>query len=157
SNLNVNGSIRVAADPIVLTCSSNINTTATSSSGAVVTFASSAIGGCSSPSVICNPPSGSTFPIGTNTVTCTASDACGGSTNCSFTIPVLPLPPPEFFSLQNLPPPPSSVYISPALWHVLFNNGIVIRDIAHRKFTQALPPPPLGGSQIHTFSSELDF
>jgi hypothetical protein len=32
--------------------------------------------------------SGSTFSLGTNTVTCTATDACGNSTNASFTVVV---------------------------------------------------------------------
>ena len=36
--------------------------------------------------VVCVPPSGSAFPAGTNTVVCTATDACGNSTNCTFTV-----------------------------------------------------------------------
>jgi HYR domain/Subtilase family len=36
--------------------------------------------------VVCNPPSGSCFPIGTTTVTCTATDASGNTSNCSFTV-----------------------------------------------------------------------
>src|ERR1019366_6493291 len=35
-----------------------------------------------------SPRSGSTFPIGQTIVTTTASDNCGGSTNCTFTITV---------------------------------------------------------------------
>ena len=38
--------------------------------------------------VVCIPPSGSAFPVGTNTVTCSATDACGNSTNCTFTVTV---------------------------------------------------------------------
>ena len=38
--------------------------------------------------VVCSIPSGSTFPVGINTVTCTATDACGNSTNASFTVVV---------------------------------------------------------------------
>src|SRR5262249_10295571 len=72
-------------------------------------------------------------------------------------ITVLPQTAPEYFSSANVLPPPSSMYISPALWHILFNNGIVIRDVAHRKFTVSLPPPPLGTDQTHNFGSELDF
>src|SRR5262249_29560737 len=40
---------------------------------------------------VCNPPSGSTFPIGTTTVTCTVSDACGNTASCSFTVKVVRL------------------------------------------------------------------
>jgi hypothetical protein len=145
---------------IVLTCSSNITVAATGPSGAAVFYTSSATGTCPPVNVNCNPPSGSTFPIGTNTVTCLGSDACGGTTNCSFTVTVTPLPgpqPPDFFFAQPLLPPVGSVYISPAQWHVLFNNGIAIRDVRHRFFTQNYPLPPLGVSQTETFSSELDF
>ena len=74
--------------PIVLTCSSNITTTATSSNGAVVYFTATASGGCSQPSVYSYPASGSTFAVGMTTVTTTASDSCGNSTNCSFTVTV---------------------------------------------------------------------
>jgi uncharacterized repeat protein (TIGR01451 family) len=75
--------------PIVLTCSSNLTITASTPNGTNVYFTTSAYGGCSSPlNLSSSPPSGSTFPIGTTTVTTTASDSCGDSTNCSFTITV---------------------------------------------------------------------
>src|SRR5262249_38763837 len=35
---------------------------------------------------VCSPPSGSSFPVGATTVTCTATDAAGNSASCSFTI-----------------------------------------------------------------------
>jgi hypothetical protein len=37
---------------------------------------------------VCTPPSGSVFPIGITTVTCVASDACGNSSQCTFTVTV---------------------------------------------------------------------
>src|SRR5205807_2248782 len=92
---NCTFTVTVTLPPIVVSCSSNITVAATSSNGAVVTYISSATGGCSSPSVACNPPSGSTFPVGTSTVTCTACDTCGTCTNCTFTITVLPPPAPQ--------------------------------------------------------------
>src|SRR5208337_5307349 len=77
--------------PIVLTCSSNLTATATSSNGAVVYFSVTAGGGCSPPpSVTAYPPSGSVFPVGTNMVMVIASDTCGHSTNCSFSVTVNP-------------------------------------------------------------------
>ena len=78
--------------PIVLTCSQNVTVTATgTNNGAAVFFTSSAYGGCSSPLTLSSvPPSGSFFPIGTNLVTTIASDSCGNSTNCSFTVTVNP-------------------------------------------------------------------
>ena len=44
---------------------------------------------CSPVTTSCTPPSGSTFPTGTTTVTCTATDASNNSANCSFTITVV--------------------------------------------------------------------
>lgn len=35
---------------------------------------------------MCNPPSGSTFPMGFTTVTCTATDASGNTASCSFVV-----------------------------------------------------------------------
>ncbi len=60
-----------------------ITVDATSPSGAVVTYDVSATdsqGGSGVASAICNPPSGSTFPVGTTTVTCTATDNAGNQT-----------------------------------------------------------------------------
>jgi hypothetical protein len=145
--------------PITINCSSNITVTATSGSGAIVFYTTTGTGGCSPPpTVVCNPPSGSTFPIGTTTVTCTASDSCGGSANCSFTVKVNPpsAPPTEVFFQTNTLPPTNGVYISPAQFHQFYANGIVIRNARHRFFTQSLPPPPIGGSQQHTFGSQVD-
>jgi hypothetical protein len=41
------------------------------------------------PRLVCDPPSGSLFPLGTTTVTCTATDRCGNTASCSFTVTVL--------------------------------------------------------------------
>jgi hypothetical protein len=147
--------------PIVLNCSSNLTVTANNSNGMAVFFTVSASGGCSPPpSVVANPPSGSTFPIGTTTVYTTASDSCGDSTNCSFTVTVLPPPmpqAPEYFFSQSVLPPIGSVYLSPGQWWVLFDQGIVIRNVRHRFYTQNYPLPALGNSQSETYSEETDF
>src|SRR6185295_11782231 len=57
---------------------------------------------------------------------------------------------------SNLLPPPTDAYISPAKWHALYAQGIVITNVRHKLFTQSLPPPPAGGSNVHTFDSTLD-
>ncbi len=44
------------------------------------------IDNCPSPSVVCSPPSGSAFPLGSTTVTCTARDASGNTASCSFNV-----------------------------------------------------------------------
>ena len=41
---------------------------------------------CPGVTVVCTPPSGSCFPTGTTTVTCTATDASGNTATCSFTL-----------------------------------------------------------------------
>ena len=41
---------------------------------------------CPGVTVVCVPPSGSIFPVGTTTVTCTATDASGNTATCSFTV-----------------------------------------------------------------------
>ncbi|MCI0489867.1 MAG: HYR domain-containing protein [Blastocatellia bacterium] len=43
---------------------------------------------CAVASVVCNPPSGSAFPLGTTTVTCTAADTSGNTAQCSFRVSV---------------------------------------------------------------------
>lgn len=55
---------------------------------AVVNFTVTANDDSGNVSVVCNPPSGSTFPKGTTSVNCTATDAAGNTTNCNFNVTV---------------------------------------------------------------------
>ena len=58
--------------------------------GVVVTYVATADDGVDPvTAVACNPASGSTFPIGTTTVSCTATDAAGNSATASFDVHVL--------------------------------------------------------------------
>jgi hypothetical protein len=43
---------------------------------------------CPNVSTTCVPPSGSLFPLGTTTVTCTATDTSNNTRNCTFTVTV---------------------------------------------------------------------
>ena len=61
---------------------------ATDLSGAVVAFTTVASDASGSVSVICIPPSGSVFPVGTTTVTCTATDSSGNDSSATFTLTV---------------------------------------------------------------------
>jgi len=75
--------------PPVVTVPSNISVSTPSSSGITSTFTASASDNVSgSLSTSCNPLSGSLFPIGTTTVTCTAIDNSGNLGNASFTVTV---------------------------------------------------------------------
>jgi hypothetical protein len=51
-----------------------------------VSFSAPAADNCPGVSVVCVPASGSQFPRGTTTVTCTATDSSNNSTSCSFTV-----------------------------------------------------------------------
>ncbi len=77
-------------DAPTITCPTNISVGATSASGAVVNFATPTGGGTGT-TASCDRVSGSTFPIGTTTVTCTATNTCG-TVSCSFTITVVDPP-----------------------------------------------------------------
>jgi hypothetical protein len=102
--------------------------------------------------VVCNPLSGSTFPIGVTVVNCTAFDSCGNHTNCSFRVHVVKK---RFFPGPNLPPTDGQ-YVSPAQWHAAYANGIYITNVVHRRFTTGYPPPPTGTTTNHTFDSVVD-
>jgi T5SS/PEP-CTERM-associated repeat protein len=70
--------------PCSITCPANmVVSTSPNQCGAVVTFLPATTGNCGA--VNSSPPSGSFFPKGTNTVSCTSASG----TNCTFTITVL--------------------------------------------------------------------
>jgi hypothetical protein len=56
--------------------------------GAIVTFTAPATDNCPGVTVVCSPPSGTFFPVGTTTVNCTATDAAGNTSTCMFTVTV---------------------------------------------------------------------
>lgn len=61
--------------------------------GVTVSFASpEAEGGAAPVTVTCSPPSGSHFPIGATTVSCTAIDALNRTASCSFQVTVMRIP-----------------------------------------------------------------
>jgi hypothetical protein len=86
-------------DP-VLTVPGSMTVEAADASGAVVSYSASANDLVDpAPIVVCDPPSGETFPLGTTTVDCTATDASGNQASGSFDVlvsdttgPVLALP-----------------------------------------------------------------
>jgi hypothetical protein len=73
----------------VITCPANIAVGNDSGAcGAVVFFAATATDNCDTASVSYSQAPGSFFPVGTTTVTATASDGCGNTSSCSFTVTV---------------------------------------------------------------------
>jgi hypothetical protein len=81
--------------PPEITCPDDIVAECTGPDGAVVTFEATASDACGDVTVECVPPSGSTFPIGTTTVTCTATDESGNTAECSLDVTVEDTTPPE--------------------------------------------------------------
>lgn len=77
--------------PPAITTPGAITQTASTTSGAVVTFAVTAndlVSGAVTPA--CAPASGTLFPVGTTTVTCSAQDAAGNGATAAFAVTVLP-------------------------------------------------------------------
>ncbi|MBK9641385.1 MAG: HYR domain-containing protein [Saprospiraceae bacterium] len=72
------------------TCPANITqSNATGVCGAIVTFSGSATDNCSGmPVITYSKNSGTFFNVGTTTVTMTATDGCGNSATCTFTVTV---------------------------------------------------------------------
>ncbi len=82
--------VLVDTTPPVVTVPANITVNSTSASGVAVTFTASAtdnLDGSLTPT--CSPTSGSTFPVGTTTVTCHATDSHGNTGTASFTVTVV--------------------------------------------------------------------
>jgi uncharacterized repeat protein (TIGR01451 family) len=79
---------RPPVDPTI-TCPSNVTVDEefAGAGSATVNYASpTTTGNCVT--FVCSPPSGSSFPAGTTTVSCTATDSANNSVSCSFTVTV---------------------------------------------------------------------
>lgn len=77
--------------PPVITCPATVTAVAAltcpATTSAVVTFPPpTAADNCPGVTAACVPPSGQPLPVGTTTVTCTATDASGNTATCSFTV-----------------------------------------------------------------------
>jgi hypothetical protein len=135
---------------VSISCSTNISVQ-TCTNGAVVTYpAPTAMSLCGTAitNVVCVPPSGSFFPLGTTPVICTATDAQGNSASCSFQVTVfgdttVPNCPPLFMSVTGCPPRMPNFQ----------TNGLVTDNCtpsALISVTQSIPPgtPLTPGSPI---------
>ena len=73
----------------IITCPENITQgNDPGQCGALVTYPPPTVTDDSPVTVTCSPASGSFFPIGTSTVTCTATDAASNTSECTFTVTV---------------------------------------------------------------------
>ena len=77
------------AEPPTIQCPANITQcNDPGQCGAVVNFSPQAADNCAVATTACSPASGSSFPAGTTTVTCRATDSFGNHGQCSFTVTV---------------------------------------------------------------------
>ena len=72
--------------PPTVNCPTDMTVLAVENCLAVVDFSVSGSDNCTLQSVVATPPSGTVFPLGTNTVDVTATDAAGNTNTCSFKI-----------------------------------------------------------------------
>jgi hypothetical protein len=114
---SVNRAVKLDDLVLTVTCPTNYtvvygNATATDNCGGT-------------PTIVYSHPTGSTFPCGITPVTVTATDACGNSSTCTFTVTVNCLPPPDCNCSLNYPDnsnlPRSAV---------IFNESEILRKFA---------------------------
>jgi len=90
--------------PPVITCPANISVfNDRGLCGATVSFTPTATDNCPKVTVTSVPASGSFFPVGTTTVTSTATDSSGNKSTCSFTVKVTDNEPPVISGLGATP------------------------------------------------------
>jgi hypothetical protein len=94
--------------------------------------------------VSCTPGSGSTFPLGSTSVTCTASDLAGHQAQASFAVAVHDTTAPTLVT-----PDPHSVYASSALGASDSDPGVVA-FVQAASATDIVDPHPVVGSNIHS-------
>jgi hypothetical protein len=89
--------------PPTVNCPEPIEVECAGQSGTLVTFNVAAVDSCDpAPRVTCVPPSGSLFPLGQSAVICTAADAGGNRSKCSFTVNVVDRTPPTIACPQPI-------------------------------------------------------
>ena len=79
-----------APPTLTLTCPANVETSSLGGASVPVNFTTpSPVGGTPPVQVTCTPASGTSFPAGSSTVTCSAIDTSGRSVSCGFQVNVL--------------------------------------------------------------------
>jgi hypothetical protein len=62
----------------------------------------------------------------------------------------------RFFPNPTLPPT-NGQYISPAKWHALYANGVIISNVTHKRFLATFQPPAPRTTNTHSFGSLVTF
>jgi hypothetical protein len=150
------GIIYLRPEPLTITCPPDMIVETAGRIGTIVTYTVTTGGGIPPITVNCNPPSGSLFPMGTTSVSCTAIDSIGQRASCSFSITVKRQKEPHFYP-GDLMMPPNSMYLCEDQYFTFYQNGIVIRNWSQRRPTSSIPVPAPGAPVMHAFSSQVDF
>ena len=103
-------------------------------------------GGVAPITVNCVPPSGSLFPVGVTTVSCSATDAIGQTASGTFQITVLRAIRKHYFTQPLLLPPNGMMAATGG--QVSCANGIVVRNAACRMFDASVSPPASLGVSV---------
>ena len=143
--------------PVITNVPPNQTVEATGPSGAVITYASPTATDLvdPSPTITSTPPSGSTFPLGTTTVTVTATDHSGNSTSAHFTIAVQDTTPPV---LANVPASQTVEATGPSGAVVTYANPTAT-DLVDANPTITSTPPsgstfPLGSTTVTVMATD---
>jgi hypothetical protein len=105
-------------------------------------------------SVTCNPPSGSSFPPGTNLVTCVAKDDCGNAGQCSFEVRVI---------RDNTPPVitcPTNIHVSSRSNSAVVSYSTSATDVRTADVNVVCSPPsgsvfPPGATTVVCIATDL--
>jgi HYR domain len=140
-----------ANTPPIVTVPPNLSLEATGPDGAVATFVASASDTeDGAPTTSCTPASGSTFPVGTTPVTCTATDSGGLSASASFTVTVSDTTGPAFAAF----PDPIVAYATSRSGAVVTYASPTATDLVSGPSSVGCTPAsgskfPLGKSAVH--------
>lgn len=96
-------------EPPALTCPAPQTVECTGSGSAVATYSATATDNCGFASTSCVPPSGSSFPLGTTAVTCSAVDDSKNSSSCSSSVTVVDTTKPVVSCVEGVNPSDKNV------------------------------------------------
>lgn len=148
--------INIDTTPPTLNLPSNITAEATGPSGAVVTYSATASDNLDASLIFgCSPASGSTFPLGTTTVTCTAQDDADNTASGGFNVTVQDTTPP----VLTLPADITLEATSPAGAIATFSATAI--DIVDGSISVTCVPPsgstfPLGTTSVNCSVSDAN-
>jgi hypothetical protein len=136
--------------PIFSNVSGNITKEATGPNGAVVTYPTpTATDTDGNPAtVVCSPPSGSTFPLGVTTVTCTATGADASVSTSTFTVTVQDTTPPVITVPGNI-----TITVTRRQTNAVVTFAVSAHDLVDGNVTATAVPPsgsvfPLGTTSV---------